>query len=146
MKNDDHDNIWINCSLFNTNNHKFQNIPRADDIKGGGIIWNSNNLTCKLETTGSLSSLQYGVWKIKTKTKSFHLLILYHPPMQERGKSNTVFCDEFCEIIDQLTMTYENLIYTDDFNIHVNNSQDADSMQFRDMIEALGSKHQLSYT
>ena len=33
-------------------------------------------------------------------------------------------------------MTYENLIYTGDFNIHVNNSQDADSMQFRDMIEA----------
>ena len=35
-------------------------------------------------------------------------------------------------------MTYENIVYVGDFNLHVNNIMETDSQQFLDMAQALG--------
>ena len=53
----------------------------------------------------------------------FTILNLYRPP-----GSDTVFCDEFQNIVASLTTTCQNLVITGDFNLHIDTSSHCTSV------------------
>ena len=46
--------------------------------------------------------------------------------------------DEFCNLISTINMEYENIMYLGDFNLHLNDMDNDDALQFQDMVEAIG--------
>ena len=66
------------------------------------------------------------------------IVAIYRPPYSSRNQHTIpAFLDEFTECIGDHLRDDENLIFTGEFNIHINNN-DPDAEAFIDITEALG--------
>lgn len=138
LTDNDHDKLWMAATDLNNNDYQAQFVNRAQRKGGGvGLLWR-RSLSGKLIRGGAKDTFEFGLWRLTNGTRVMHILVVYHPPGGERGRSNTAFLDEFCDLVAEVSMEYENMIYIGDFNIHVNNDNDPDAAQLKDLTDALG--------
>lgn len=62
-------------------------------------------------------------------TYSCLVLIVYHPPRLKNG-----FIDEFSELLSRITIDYDSILISGDFNIHIDNTTDPFASQFTRML------------
>ena len=72
-------------------------------------------------------------------TSRFIILNLYRPP-----GSDTVFFDEFQNILSSLTTTYQNLVITGDFNLHIDTSSYCTKV-FHDVLSSFDLQQLISF-
>ena len=86
----------------------------------------------------NFKTLEFAKWKIEIHHTKLTILAIYRPPYSSRNQHTIqAFLDEFTEWIGDHLKDDENLIFTGDFNIHINKN-DPDAQTFIDIIEALG--------
>ena len=146
LSDSDKDTLWTKSTILNTDKFQISTTNRLDK-RGGGlvIIWNKNNLKCRLVQSGRKSTLEFAIWKVSGHNKNLHIVAIYHQPSNKKGLGNTVFCDEFTELVDACCMEFDNIIYFGDFNILVNSTENPDASQFLDFIEALGLSNHVNF-
>ena len=63
----------------------------------------------------------------------------YHPPISENNiHTIQTFINEFLEFLSILAIKFKNIIFLGNFNIHVNNPDNEDAIQFIEMCDAVG--------
>lgn len=140
LTDSDHDNLWMSSTDLNSGRFRMQTVNRIHKKGGGvGLIW-TESLRSKLIKSGIKDTFEYGLWRLSSGIDSLHIMVVYHPPAGEKGKTNGAFLDEFCDLVAEVSMECENLIYTGDFNIRINDENDQDAQQLKDLTEALGLK------
>ena len=135
-----HDKVWLQTQQFNDSNLEYYSVPRKSGRKGGGLMLLYN----KMIEAEPLPSLQYmsfesQLWQIKLKSTEFSLLAVYHPPSTSAGQvTDSIFIEEFLDLVEDLVTKHKNLVILRDFNLHVNDPSATDAIIFIDAMSALG--------
>ena len=133
--------LRIQGSVLNTDNYKIAVANRESGLRGGGLaLIHKDTLDCKLINKGQLHTFEYAHWNVLGHKMTLSLMAIYHPPPSANHR-HTVneFITEFVNfLVDKLSNFMGDLIIAGDFNIHVNNVENADARQFLDAMEALG--------
>ena len=65
------------------------------------------------------------------------MVIIYRPPSSKTNQLTTSqFFDEFCNLMEQLIILSGNLLIAGDFNYHVDNSTNTDTIKFNKILES----------
>ena len=141
FKSDSESLLRIQGSVLNTNNYKIAVANRESGLRGEGLaLIHKDTLDCKLIDKGQLHTFEYAHWNVLGLKMTLSLLAVYHPPPSANHR-HTVneFITEFVNfLVDKLVNFVGDLIIAGDFNIHVNDVENADARQFLDAMEALG--------
>ena len=107
------------------------------------LIHKSHYPVQELEKQNTIT-IEYAVWKIEIKSKSLHVIGIYHPPpnAQDNATSN-MFMDEITELLTALIPKYNSLIIMGDYNMHIDNITNVENLTFNDTMEALGLSQQI---
>ena len=74
------------------------------------------------------------------------IITIYHPLYSDVNLvTNSMFIDDFTDWIGEIVMTYDNIIITGDFNLHVNEVDDTEIQVFNNTITALGFNQVLDF-
>ena len=141
FKSDSESLLRIQGSVLNTNNYKIAVANRESGLRGGGLaLIHKDTLDCKLIDKGQLHTFEYAHWNVLGHKMTLSLMAVSHPPPSANHR-HTVneFITEFVNfLVDKLSNFMGDLIIAGDFNVHVNDVENADARQFLDTMEALG--------
>ena len=110
--------------------------PRKNKRGGGIALCTRPTYKVRLISEGEKSTFQYAKWCMETSHTCLTVLGIYHPP----SGSAIEFLGELTEWLPENALLDNNPIIMGDFNLHVNNENDDDSMNFLEMMLALGLK------
>ena len=132
---------------MNTDGYKISTHNRENGKRGGGLaLVYKESLDVTLKSNDIKITFEYAVWQIKKANKITNILVVYHPPPSDRYQhTNTQFTDEFLELVSNLMSTYTNMIILGDFNLHVNDAQNEDAIQFLSAMDALGFEQRVNF-
>ena len=78
-------------------------------------------------------------WQVKSSKLTNVIIAIYHPPYSDANPvTNSMFIDDFTNWIGERVMTYDNIIITGDFNLHVNEVDNPEIQVYNNTITALG--------
>ena len=139
---------WANdqkCTLIDADltsslaGFSIKHVPRKRR-KGGGIaIISRTNLKITSNKCFVYNSFELMDINIKTGSELIHLLVIYRPPYSTAHKFTVnQFLSEFRTLLESVILSPGHLIIAGDLNIHVDNSDDTDAVNFLDLISSLG--------
>ena len=107
--------------------------------RGGGLaIVYKSHLKCQqiVRDRFSPSTFEYGSWKINKDNQSLRFELFYRLP----AKTVTIskFINEFTRYIDAHSLLESNTVILGDFNIHMNDIRNTDTLDFQATMHALG--------
>ena len=140
LKNTDEDMAWVSTCNLNNNNLRLDTVNR-NNKQGGGIalLHKKEYNTTKLETGLQLDTIEHGVWSTTIRNKKLTLAGIYHPPIgSSKSNTHTKFLDEVSKLTQLLITNYTNLVLLGHFNIHTQDTKNADSITYNNTMEALG--------
>ena len=119
----------------------FLHVPRHGRPGGGVGLFISDALSFSQITLPHQSSIEAICCTVATSpgTSRFTILNLYRPP-----GSDTVFFDEFQNILSSLTTTCQKLVITGDFNIHIDTSSHCTKV-FHDILSSFDLQQLVSF-
>ena len=133
-----HDDLWLNSQGLNALSIDYISIPHNHDRGGGILLEFRKGLTVSQVEFNQIHQCESGLWHI-THNNTIHCLGIYHPPASSGDQlPNSIFVDMFLDDFSCLITKHSNLIITGDFNLHVNDLNDADATIFIDAMTALG--------
>ena len=98
----------------------------------------------KLNKDTAYNSFEHAVWSSRIRNKDYTIIGIYHPPqVTEQGIRNIFFITVFTVFLTEATSKYNNIFILGDFNIHINDLEDADSSLLLDTISAFNLKQQV---
>ena len=125
------DDAWCACSNLNNNGLNIITSNRSGRRGGGLAIVSRDGINVVKKQENELESFQYAIWEVNNKSSTFNIMGLYRPPYSNMNKTTIkFFTNEVTELITELITTYNDLIITGDFNIHANDTNDTDAVQF----------------
>ena len=129
---------WIkDDDLFEINSlqppgYDFKNVQRQGRGGGGIGIFHKSNITSAIMKSGELSSFEFIHIDVRIS-----LIVIYRPPYSEQHPITlSVFFDEFSDFVADVLLTTNRCILLGDFNIHVNDANDADASSFLELLES----------
>ena len=94
-----------------------------------------------------MRSFQYAKWRIALKHTTLTILAIYHPPYSNQSKAtNQDFLDEFTDWVTEYIMNDTNVIILGDFNLHVNDPNDDNAMNFIESAQALALEQHVNFS
>ena len=108
-------------------------IPRSYSAGGGvGIIF-KNSIRLNTSLTDEYHSFELMDFHLRMM-RHVKILLVYRPP----GLSTSLFLEEFSKLLEHITadLRHKRLLIVGDFNIHVENSNDATARQFLDLLDS----------
>ena len=147
LSNKIEDDTWVKCSVLNNDNLKLANV-NSISRKGGGIaLVYCNNLKVRHLEDANQMSFEYAIWGLQHKGTKMIIMAIYRPPYSTMNQATIQsFFEEFTDQMETKSNEYSNIIVLGDFNIHINNDQDADANRFKDIMEALGPQQHVSFS
>ena len=120
--------------------YSFRSAPRADGRNGGGTgIFVRDSLNIAFSESQQQQSFESSKWNIVACGRSTKFVIVYRPPYSETHPVSTnVFMQEFSVFLENLVLCPEVLVIAGDFNLHMDDSTDADALKFADRLETFG--------
>ena len=91
---------------------------------GGGLAIMYNKFKFKVDQIRHTINdvMETAIWKIYAKCSTFHIVGIYRPPApSKQATGNQNFIDKFSDLVSDLSLELQNVVYLGDFNIHVNN-------------------------
>ena len=126
------------------NGYDFLHSPRAGNNRGGGLgILFRKPIKAKVVKACNYPSFEMCIWDVTCKNLHFLVVGVYRPPYSPKHRVTvSKFVSEFSEVLSDLLGLYHNsrLIFAGDFNIHVNNNQQPDSIAFNDLLASYDCK------
>ena len=143
LTNSDKDNISL-ASISNTlPGHEFIHSPRLGTTGGGVGILVRKGFTVTRNESLHFRSFEYLDVTLKTSsTGYFRVVVIYRPPPSTRNKlSPSIFFDEFSSLLEVLQSRSYRLLLTGDFNLHVDNPENATASTFLDLLSSADLKN-----
>ena len=121
---------------LNLDGYNFLDHPREGRCGGGtGLIFRDSLRVKKVEA-GEKSSFEFSEWTVTTVSNCIRLFIIYRPPYSDKRKlPTTVFFREYSDYLESVLLSKEQILFTGDFNIHVDDPRDSDAIKFADLLE-----------
>ena len=128
LSNKIEDDTWVKFFVLNNDNLKLANVNRIGR-KGGGIaLVYCNNLKVRHLEDANRMSFEYAIWGLQHKGTKMTIMAIYRPPYSTMNQATIQsFLEEFTDWLETKSNEYSNIIVLGDFNIHINNHQDADA-------------------
>ena len=121
--------------------YSFHHIPRLHKTGGGvGLLYKSSLSVSIKSDAGDYSSFESIHAEITCNSRSVRLVNVYRSGKNKSGQHvsmNTFLC-EFENMIEFYLLHSSDIIFTGDFNIHVDNPSDSVSNQFKSMLSSYG--------
>ena len=96
---------------------------------------------------GQLRFFQFAKWRIVLKHTTLTILAIYHPPYSNQSKvTNCDFLDEFIDWVVEYIMNDTNVIVLGDFNLHVNDPNDDNAMNFIESTQAIALEQHVNFS
>ena len=107
---------------------------------GGGIVLLSRTeLSVTLHTAGEKTSFEFAEYIVIAGNNKVKVAIIYRTPYPEKHPVTVAtFLGEFAEYLESIVLSSERLLIVGDMNIHVDVSDDADAINFLDLLECMG--------
>ena len=122
--------------------YSFKSFPRQSNRSGGGtgVMFNTN-LYVSLSGGGETQSFEYSEWNFSILEYSIKLIAIYRPPYCAAhpvlpGK----FFEEFSNYLEDIVLCPEILLITRDFNFHLDDTVNRNTIKFNEMLETFGLK------
>ena len=141
MTESDGDKVWNSATELQTTNYRLYSCPRKNRRGGGIALCTRPTYKARLISEREKSTFQYAKWCMETSHMCLTVLGIYHPPFGSAIK----FLGELAEWLPENALLDTNPIIMGDFNLHVNNENDDDSMNFLGMMLALGLKQNVMF-
>ena len=111
--------------------------PRPSGCIGGGLaLVYKDHMTVKellLEESTPLSTMELQGYSLRIGNSTINLYVLYQLP----HTSVVQFCNEFSNILElNVTLPANHIIFAGDFNIHVEDHLDGDTINFLDVLDS----------
>ena len=147
LSNKIEDDTLVKCTVLNNDNLKLANVNRIGR-KGGGIaLVYCNNLKVRHLEVANWMSFEYAPWGLQHKGIKMTIIAIYRAPYSTMNQATIQsFFEEFTDWMATESNEYSNIIVQGDFNIHINNDQDADVNRFKDIMDALGLQQHASFS
>ena len=139
--------MGVNTALNNSGSK--MSTEKQKTGKGGGIalVMREEYYVKKIERSIICDSFEHAIWSTKIRNKDYTLLGIYHPPQgTQKAITNNNFITEFTELLTDVTSKHSNILTMGDFNIHMDDLEDADSCLLFDTINAFNLKQQVHIT
>ena len=128
-------------SDLNQCGYRFIDAPRFDRRGGGtGIIYKEQYTMKKLKA-GSKQSFEFSEWQFCDPPLHTVFVVIYRPPYSATHPvSLNIFIQEFSDYASDVLSENGSVVFSGDFNIHVNSESDLNSQRFLSAIHAMGLK------
>ena len=155
MKDTDEDRAWIATSRLDNSEFQFQTINRS--TRQGvavALLHKREYQTTRIENSPLFNTVEYGAWTKTVRNRKITLLGVYHPPIGSTpGNTHIKFLDEVSQTVQNFITNHKNPVLLGDFNIHIQDIANLDSLVNSDGMKAVGliqhiieSAHQLGNT
>ena len=118
--------------------------PRIDGCIGGGIalLYTSFLNVTKIESLNNLTTMEYSTFTVKSDQTNLTLLAIYKQPIS----STITFCEELATILKEgITLMKWNIIIIGDFNIHMENTANPNSIMFSDFLDSFNLQNHVNF-
>ena len=133
----DKDDIWLQTSDLQTDGYKCCLHNRERPSGGLALIHKDLYKVMRIDEGYMPTSFEKCPWKMEKGNKMITLEVIYHPPGRP-GQSILHFTEELTEYVEKYVITRHNPILLGDFNVHVNDLDDAEAMDFLTTMEVMG--------
>lgn len=146
VQNTDDQHVW---GELMQSGYKYHQVPRQTNRRGGGVavIYRSSLTVKVIHSTAdkefrSLEHLDCIISK-NSKSSGVRMCTVYRPPPSYQNQlTTTSFLEEWSQYLDRLATSPEPIIITGDFNVHMDDKQNADAAKFNSLLEPHGlSQH-----
>ena len=143
LKDTDEDRVWIATSRLDNNEYQLQTINRSTRQGGWVALLHMKECqTTRIENSPLFDTIEYSAWATTVRNRKITLLEVYHPPIgSTSGNTHIKFLDEVHQLVQYLITNHKNPILLGDFNIHVQDLANPDSLVYNDTMEAMGLFH-----
>ena len=142
LNNTPQDTAWLHQSNLLQAGYAISTHNRP--TRGGGLaLLYKQNMKIKKTKAQHLHTMEYAIWHVSLKNKSLNILGIYHPPLKQH-LTNATFLDELTELLTTRLPNLENPIILGDFNMHIEDTNNYNSKNFVDTMEALGLKQHIT--
>ena len=126
--------------------YKISDHPRIGRRGGGVALLYRNSLNVVKIDAGERKSFEFSEWTVQLPSShDLRVVILYRPPYSDEHKVTTsTFFVEFCNYLESIVLSKEQLLIVGDFNIHVDVLDDNDSIKLLDLLESFGLQQHVS--
>ena len=138
MKDTDDDRAWIATSRLHNNEYQLQTLNRSTR-QGEGVAFPHKReyQSTRIENTPLFNTIEYGAWTTRVRNRKVTLLEVYHPPIGSTpGNTHIKFLDEVSQLVQYFITNPKNLVLLGNFNIHVPDLANPDSLVYIDTMEA----------
>ena len=117
-------------------NYKFLHSHRRCGRGGGIAILVRDGLHIGVNDIHAFNSFEYMDVTISSSATSFHLVVLYRPPPNNKNKlTSSLFFNDFSSLLEILTVGSTQLLLTGDFNVHVDVVNDRDAVKILNLLD-----------
>ncbi len=99
----------------------------------------------KKQSQRTFSSFEYIDVTLNYRNTCTRMIIIYRPPPSKTNKlSSSIFFEEFCILVEQLIILPGNILIAGDFNFHVDNITDPDTIKFNKILESFNLQQHIN--
>ncbi len=90
-------------------------------------------------------ALEYIDVTLNYRNTCTRMIIIYRPPPSKTNKlSSSIFFEEFCILVEQLIILPGYILIAGDFNFHVDNTTDPDTIKFNKILESFNLQQHIN--
>ncbi|CAB3997546.1 Hypothetical predicted protein [Paramuricea clavata] len=130
------DNEFSTAEICPTGYH-FYHITRKN-ARGEGVgLLLKKYIKVKKQSQRKFSSFEYMDVTLNCRNTYTRMIVIYRPPPSKTNKlSSSIFFEEFCIFVEQLIILPGNVLMAGDFNFHIDNIGDSDTIKFNKILES----------
>ncbi len=119
----------------------FHHVTRKNTRGGGVGLLLKKYIKVKKQSQRIFSSFEYIDVTLNYRNTCTRMIIIYRPPPSKTNKlSSSIFFEEFCIFVEQLIILPGNILIAD-FNFHVDNITDPDTIKLNKILESFNLQH-----
>ena len=121
---------------------------------GGTALIFRGSLNVQKVAANDLRSFEYLELIVSSGTSNFRLVIIYRPPYwPSHPVTTSTFIADFADYLETLILSTEPLVFSGDFNVHVDDLTNPDATRLLDLLDSMGLRqhvnqptHELGHT
>ena len=118
--------------------YQIYDCPRTDRGGDGIALVCRTELPVSLIFTGNRSSFESAEYSVGLEKNKIKVVIIYRTPYSRvHPITVSTFLSEFADYLESIVLTTEPLMIIGDMNIHVDDPDNSDSVEFLDLIESM---------
>ena len=126
------------CKEITPPGYNFTHCPRSDRTGGGIALLFKDHLKVRCTANGEKTSFEFAEHIVDLGCRRIKLVIVYRPPYSPNHTvTKNTFIAEISDYFESIVLSKEFLCITEDFSIHIDDSNDVISNKFNYILESM---------